>query len=728
MNDDLRQLQACLASYVQDDDRTSVGSAETARILERIETRLQGRAHAAPVDLAVLLAQVYLARYQVLPVGEDQPELVAMVRWYRRVLRTHPERVPKEIRELFESGEFGVGEPEFGDPDVMADSELDAGLRQLEDLATDGNTRWQITLAAFLSAAYERWGREGDLARAIDLGRRMVRSDAVSDANRHAARANLAGALLNRFGRYSDRDALEEAIQLYERGLAERGSAIDLANAGMAYLTRFETTADPADLDRAIDRSRDAVERTSDADPSYPARVSNLAAAVRARYDDTGVEEDLDEARALAELAVRMSSPDDPARARRLSNLSAVLSTSFEKRGDPGDIDRAVEVARESTASGPDSGAAGRVSNLLLALHLRGAATGEVADLQEALRLGRAMAADMPADHADRADFLTNAAGAAMTWFDWTGDIAAIGQAVDLSEEAVAAAANHGHVGLMHANLSMHLLTRFEVTGDATDVDAAVSHAELGVAAIGGPATAIAQSNLAVALRTRHEISGSESDLERALAAAHTAVSVAPPQHRDCAAFESNLGLCLWRAGFRAEALDHARAAYEHPLVVGTPSHAAYAANVARMLTDLDGPSEEIGSLWAVVGADPTAPVPLRIEAFVVRAALPGAPPGAAAADLAAAVALLPAAAWHGVGVPSRLRRLTPWQGIGRDAAAVALAPGGPGVEAALILLDSALSQLWAREVPSAGEEERLRRTRPALAVRLTQLRDAMSR
>lgn len=728
MNDDLRHLQARLASYVQDDDRTTIGSAETALILDRIETRLRGRGHEAPVDLAVLLAQVHLARYQVLPAGEDQPDLVSMVRWYRRVLRTHPERVPSDIRELFDSGEFGVEEPEFGDPDVIPDSELEAGIRQLEELAAGRNTRWQATLAAFLAAAYERWGREDDLARAISLGRSVLRNDAASVSERHAARANLAGALLDRFGRFSDRDALEEAVRLYEQGLAERGSASDRANAGMAYLTRFEVIADTADLDNAIDHSRGAVERTPDSDPSYPARVSNLAAAVRARYDDTGVEKDLDEARALAELAVWVSSPSDPARARRLSNLSAVLSTSFEKRGGSGDIDCAVEVARASTASGPDNGAAGRVSNLLLALHLRGAATGNVADLQEALGLGWAMAAAMPADHADRADILTNAAGAAMSWFDWTGDIAAITQAVDLSQDAAEAAGDNGHLGLLHANLSMHLLTRFEVTDDAADVDEAVRYAELGAAAARGPAAAIAESNLAVSLRTRYEISESPADLKRALAAARAAVNLAPPQHRDRAAYESNLGLCLWQAGQRAQALEHARAAYAHPLAVGTPSRAAYAANVARMLTDLGGPSDEIGSLWAVVGTDPTAPVPLRIEAHVVQASLPGVSPGLAAAELATAVGLLPAAAWHGVGVPSRIRRLTDWQGIGRDAAATALGPGGPGAGSALVLLDSALSQLWAREVLSAGEEERLRRTHPALATRLTQLREAMSR
>lgn len=97
-----------------------------------------------------------------------------MVHWYRQGLRTHPERVPSDIRRLFESGAFGVEEPEFGDPDLIPDSELDAGRQQLEKLITDGSTRWQATLAAFLAASYERWGRQNDLARAISLSRGVL--------------------------------------------------------------------------------------------------------------------------------------------------------------------------------------------------------------------------------------------------------------------------------------------------------------------------------------------------------------------------------------------------------------------------------------------------------------------------------------------------------------------------------------------------------------------------
>lgn len=725
MSDHVQHLHARLRSYVNDGDHAAVTDAEAVSLLGWVETRLLGREPQTPVDLATLLAQFHLARYQVLPPGDDYPDLTAAVRWYRRVLRTHPDRVPAELRELFDNGDFGPDEPEFVDPDLLADAELEDSLQQLEALAADGNPRWQAMLAAFRSTAYERFGHEADLRGAIDLARTVLGHPSASPSEKQAARTNLASALLNRFARFTDRDALDEAVALYEQAVTERGTAADHANAGMAYLTRFEVTAVLTDLAAAVRHAREAVRGTAEEDPWYPARLSNLAGAMRALYDETGDDDHLDDALRCAERAVRASPPDDPAYARRLANLCAALSTRFEKHGAVDDIDRAIEAGRASVASGPSSGAPGRVSNLLLALHLRGATTGTVADLQEALRLGRTVAAALPEDHADRPDILTNAAGAAMTWFDWTGDIAAINDAVELSREAVRTLGDGGRAGLMHTNLSMHLLTRFEVTGDAADVTDAVRHAELGAEDARGPAVAIAQSNLALALRTRYETGGEPRDLERALVAARAALE-GMPQHRDRPAMESNLSLCLWQAGQRVEALERARAALDDPAAAGTPSRAAYAANVARMLTELGGRPEEVAALWGSVSRDGTAPVPLRIEAYVAAARLPGAAPRAIADDLAHAVELLPAAAWHGVGVPSRLRRLGDWQGIGPDAAAAALITDGP--ERALRLLEAALAHLWEREVPAPGEDERLRRTRPDLATKLGQLREALSR
>lgn len=725
MTDDVQELHRRLQAYLHHDDPTALANRETAIILERVEWPLRGREPDAAVGLVTLLAQVHLARYQVLDAGEDQPDLLAAVRWYRLLLPDYPDRVPDELRELILGGAFGPNEPDLGDPDLLSDAAVESGIVQLESLSMDGSPRWRVALAAFLTTAHERTGRTEDLDRAIELARSVISDGAASPAELHAARGNLAAALLNQFVRFSDRGALGESIDLYCQQVIERGRAADHANLGAAHLTRFEITADPADLEIAIKHAREAVRLTPESDTSYAPRLSNLAGALRAQFDETGDDSQLNEAVMLAELAVRVTPLEEPERARRLSNLCAALSTRFEVHGTSADVDRAIEAGYASLSPELSSGAPGRASNLLLALHLRGAATGSVNDLQEALALGRTTAAALPRGHADRPDILSNTAGAAMTWFDWTGDIAAISGAVDLSREAVDAGES-GRGGLMHTNLSMHLLTCYEVTGDPTDIDEAVRHAEIGAAAADGPAASIAQSNLALALRTRHEITGAAADLERAIVAARTAIERSAAQHRDHAAIQSNLALCLWQAGDETEALQHARAALEDPMIQGTPSRAAYAANVARMLTALEGDPDEIMALWRQVGPDVSAPVPLRLEAYLMLAESPQEQSLARADDLSQAVGLIPAAAWHGLGVPSRLRRLREWQGVGQDAAAAALGFAGP--ERALGLLDTALSQLWAREVLSTGEEERLGRIRPDLARRIEQLREARSR
>lgn len=725
MNGDLHRLRECLHDYIHANDPAPVASQETTVILDRIEMAVRGREANPPAGIAILLAQTHLARYQVLPAGQDQAELEAAIRWYLIVLRTHPEQVPAEIRELVRNGTVGPDEPKFGNSDRLTDTELTTTLDAIRELAEDGAPRWRANLAGYLTTAYERWGQEAHLAEAITLARSVLRDGSATTAEQFVAGTNLAGALVDHAVQFSDHSSVNEAIDLYEKACAERRSAADHANAGVAHLVRFELTADMAALEEAIRHAREAVQWTPVQDPNYPARVSNLAAAIRARYDETGIEEELAEALDLAEVAVEISSPGDPALARRLSNLSAVLSTRFESSGHLDDVHRAVEIARQATVNGPRDGAAGRVSNLMLALHLRGAATGQLEDLQEAMALGRSEVSALPDGHADRSDLQSNTAGAAMSWFDWTGDIAAITNAVDLGLESVAGCGVSSRDGQLHANLSMHLLTRFEVTGDAADVEAAVAHAQQAIQWARGPAVVIANSNLAVALRTRFEITGTADDLDRALAAAREALATAPKQHRDVPALESNLALCLWHAGLRDEAVNHARAAWEHPIAIGTPSRAAYAANLARMRAELGAPPREVDGLWAFVAADLTAPIPLRLEAHLERASLPGISPAVAAVELAEAVWLLPAVAWHGVGVPSRIRRLRQWQGLGPDAAANALNATGP--EVALVLLDMGLSQLWAKETRSSPQEDRLRRDHPDLASRLDSLRVALT-
>lgn len=721
--DTLASIEARLRAYLECDNAAAVRDDVMRDLLLGVGVQLRGREPLAPVDLMAILARAHLARFQTLPEGQDQPDLVQSLRWYARLRRRAPDRVPPEILDALGDTDDGLGVPEFADPDLLDDVELRDEIVRLSDmrLSAESHIRYSATLAAYLVARYERTQHSDDLAEALELGRAVLADRAATEADRIAARANLAGALLHEFELTSNEDCLHEAVTLYDRNLRERGSAADFANAAMAHLSRYECSATAEDLDEAVTFARRAADMTPADDPFLPARLSNLGAILRTAFDVGGDTELLAEAVGIGERSLELTRPDEPARTRRLSNLCAALTTRFEISGDRSDIDRAVDLGRRSLDGNAMTGDAGRMSNLALALHLRGNKLGEVRDLQEALALSQQAAWSLPDGHADRADLLSNAAGAAMSWFDWTGDLHALADAAHLGVAAADGAPRNSRGAMIQANAAMHLLARHEFTGLLADVDAARDHARRSVEWAGQSPPAIALSNLAVVARTRFELTGDSDDLETALVAAQRAAQVCPADWPDRAAFDSNLSLCLWYAGRRDEAITVAAAAHRHSAVADLATAAAYAANLARMHSQSNGNPATTRSLWKEVAGNGAAPVPLRLEGFIALAELAEDDIAAASGHYRAAVRLLPQSAWHGIAPASRARRLVQWQGLAGNAAACELLANGPA--AALTLLDDALSQLWGREVSTTAEEERLRRFRPSLAARVESLR-----
>ncbi|WP_167736450.1 tetratricopeptide repeat protein [Nocardioides sp. 1609] len=730
-------------------DERAILSPEVDAALRSLETHLDGRESAASEDLSALLARTHLERLRLLPEGRNHAEVEPCLKWFARVRRTNPSRVPDSIRATLDDSPFHEGWEEFGDPEWLSSDELDDRTNRLEVLfhqaSTDPNpegpeidpatartsqpdpvraVRYASNLAAHLTTRYEQREHRPDLDRAIGLGRWIVASPETTGLVREAATTNLANALINLAEATSDVAALDEAVDLFATLSSERGNAADFANLAVAYLARFEAGARGADLDHAVDSARAAVRRTPPEDPSSAARLSNLGAALRAAFDWYADEDLLDEAVEVGREAVRQTRPEDLDVARRLTNLATSLTTRFERRRRREDIDESIDLGRRAATAGPATGHAARVANLASALHLRGSVYGRIEDLQEALALARATAQSLPNQHADRVDLLVNAAGTAMSWFDWTGDRAAVLASVELGEAAAAAAPDNPRGATVHSNLSMHLLTAFEATEEIDQLHNAYKHAQLGVERAGEQVGPIALSNLSLAARMLFEQLGSAVHLQVALQAAEEAIALCPHDHPDRSAYLSNLGLCQFRAGLFDEAVDSTVQAYE----ITDPcnaTHAAYAANAARMLSE-HPENDRAGrahTLWREVAASLAAPTPLRIEGLVETARASVKTPLEAAQLYRQALALLPAAAWHGIDPQSRTRRLSPWQGLARDAAAVVLEVDGP--RAALPLLDGSLSQLWSRDVPAATEIDALRHAHPDLADRFDLLRHA---
>ncbi|WP_032405625.1 tetratricopeptide repeat protein [Rhodococcoides fascians] len=771
----IRLLLQALSDYASRDDATGLLDEQGAHALETVELSLKGRELFASEDMADLLARVRLGRFQSLPAGRDRDDLKAGLKWFARVRRTNPSRVPESVRAALDESIYDEDWEEFGDPEWLSGDLLDAAIARLEELfeeaaeaepdskrrplrgqvetaapEPDGAidptvprgsgrsdaegpgevsdaVRHAATLVGYLTTRFEQLDRRPDLDRAIGLGRWVLVPGRISGQPRLAATANLAGALMNLAEATSDLDALNEAVDLFDALAGERGTAADQSNLAVVLLFRFEMLARDLDLDQAVVAARAGARLTVAGDPFLPSRLSNLGSALRTLFDRHSDEEVLDEAVDVGREAVRLSDPEDLDIVRRLTNLAASLSTRFERHRHRSDIDESIDLGRRAVASGPATGHSGRVGNLASALHARGTFYGQLQDLQDALRMARTAAQAMPVGHSDRVDLLINAAGTAMSWFDWTGDRTAVLTSIGLGRTAAAEATDSIRNASVHSNLSVHLLTAFEAAGDIEFVHLAYREAGIGIRLAGERVSAVALSNLSLAARTLFEETGSRPHLDVALDTARKAVKRCPEDHPDRGAFLSNLGLCLYRDGQTEEAVEATLAAYEHPASIGTASGVAYAANAARMLVEQPGGRRDprVMRLWEEVASSTTAPVPLRLEGLVTVARANVAHPVRSAGLYRAAVDLLPAAAWHGIDPVSRTRRLAVWQGLARDAGAMILNAESPA--AAMAVLDGGLSQLWFRATPAASEVDRLRRVAPALADRVDATRRALT-
>lgn len=131
---ELGHLQQALTDYAQRGDCTGLLGEQGTRALETVERALRGREAAASEDLAALLARVRLARFQSLPEGDDRDDLRACLKWFARVRRTSPDRVPESVREALDESAYSEEWEEFGDPKWLSGDLLDAAIARLEEL------------------------------------------------------------------------------------------------------------------------------------------------------------------------------------------------------------------------------------------------------------------------------------------------------------------------------------------------------------------------------------------------------------------------------------------------------------------------------------------------------------------------------------------------------------------------------------------------------------------
>ncbi|MFD3696980.1 CHAT domain-containing protein [Streptomyces sp. NPDC058646] len=381
---------------------------------------------------------------------------------------------------------------------------VDLLRRTRGDILRAGGTQpWQhvLNLAARLTDLFLIDGRLGELDEAITLLRQLLEADDPEDSFDDTYRlmvtvrvSDLALQRAEHSGRVGWADwavaTLEAAAHALPRDDINRG--VILCELGKAHAGRHELTDDPADLESAVARLREALvafDLHEDVEDNSRAAASELAAQLLRRHRRTGSPADLDEAIALRWEAVRHAPPEDrnypalhtalgqsllerfqaehdladldectgrllhalaslppasPDRVPVLATLSSAQLARWEHTGHRPHLDEAVTTQRESLAVSP-AGALDRpalLANLALLLRLRHDADGRAdsadsADADEAVGLLRQVLALRPGRSDQRRITVHQLAEALRSRAEALGDVADLGECVDLLRELV---------------------------------------------------------------------------------------------------------------------------------------------------------------------------------------------------------------------------------------------------------------------------------------------------
>ncbi|MEV4693558.1 hypothetical protein AB0K27_20945 [Micromonospora echinospora] len=513
-------LRSRMASYHQGDRNAVLADqalAESGELLRRSTTDDGG----VPLGVAEVVAWVRYMRSAALPADQRRADLQAALELFGAIAQVDRSLVPADILRRLDAGAGADDAPP-----------VEPGLAV--GLAND---------SIALRMRYRRTGNPGTLNIAVQLGRHAV-SAASGDGEAHGALIALANALSESYELTSEEQHLDEAVDTAERAvrIAPR-DAVGLVTLGGLLSQRFGR----ADLQRAAQLLRRAVEVTPAEDTRRPIYLSNLAGVLGRTYRITGGLKDLNGAVAAARDAADALRPGMPSAATILSNLSAALHTRFERAGDVGDLDEAIAVVRRSLAAGwlDQAVQTGLLSNLSVVLHARFETTGDPRDLDEAVDAGRRVLALVPADHVNRPMYLANLGGLLGTRFERSAQPGDLEERIRHTREAVAGTSpeDSRHAGFL-GNLSHALDQRFRHAGDIPDLDEAIEVARQAIRATPGPGLDRSRllSALGDALESRYAATGRSADIDEAIEVIRLAVETLPAGHTLRAGYLSDLG------------------------------------------------------------------------------------------------------------------------------------------------------------------------------------------
>lgn len=541
----------------------------------------------------------------------------------------------------------------------------------------------------------------GDLDDAVSYYRAAASTAREDDPDLVLYQCNLALALTDRATQTDDAASAKESAQV-ARQATEHTSRRDqrrmmaLIRLGNALKLHAQLANDPRSDDESIDAFREAMRGV----PGSPAETSdllvNLGAALLRRYERGGALDDLHEG--IGNLRTGIDAmPDGEPRRGALCHLANALRLSFQTSGDLGDLNGAInELLGVLGVLGSGHPLLGRVVwNLASTTSEHVDSTGEPGQLRRVLRALSPAVRGISATDDHRASALAGYGALLRRNFVHGAESDSLDASVSFGDASAEATTVPADRCAMLISLAMTLITRYEHSGDAADLDLATTAAEgaAGLVPEGSATQYGAWTQLGIVSAHRFRRSSLLQELETAVEMFDRALSAMPERAPGRAVVATHLGRALQtlhqRTG-RRRLYRWARRVLTEAAEQGTA-----AADQRMRAATLCGRLAAQAHRWSEA-----------MESFTL------------------AVELLPLVT-RGKRVVASPVMQQRWALIAADAAACALEAGEP--DRAVELLEHGRAALMSDFLPAGGEIGQLHRDLPELAdgaVRLRRLLD----
>jgi tetratricopeptide (TPR) repeat protein len=437
----------------------------------------------------------------------------------------------------------------------------------------------------------EAWVRDGDLDRAITIRRETLAGlDAgVPEWMRLDLSTNLGIDLMDRYRRSGDPADLRDACAIGERVWRESPPGARLgvtANLAGRLSTGSLVPGWPDRTEYARELLEQELAAAAPDDPERPVAMSALAGIQLQLWRRGGDRDRLDSA-----LRVLTAGLDQETAGPEVVNLAGLLATAAEQSFDRDLRDRAETLTRAGIAGAHRATPSVRMTlHRLLAslLHTRYEWTGDQAALTEAVEAAE-NAVRAAATGPDWALALSVRSTMRSTMARLRNDRAGFTAAVEDAREALDGTADHWRDGEYATNLATLLAERYDLFGDSTDLDEAISLLDRLLDTGQDPDMApTVANNQANNLLARYERDTVPADLDRAIDLAGPALAGTGPDSADLAARHDTAGrLYAARAHHRHDPEDLDIAVRHAGLAVaatpdGSPDLALYLNNGAN--------------------------------------------------------------------------------------------------------------------------------------------------